>query len=119
MGVGVKISIWVLSIFLLTIVGCNSCSDTEGRGTMSENIRGDHAQLNFDYDPPTIDKICQQEIDRVKQSLDKVGATNLSSLTFQNSVVALEQALAYFSGALEPVSFLKYVSSDENVRTAA
>ncbi len=118
MGVGMKTNIAVLFFCVLTIVGCNSCSE-DVRGTMADNIRGEHSQLTFDYDPATIEAICTQEQDRVKARLQEVAGISVNAVSFENSVQALERSLAYFSSALEPVSFLKYVSPDEKVRAAA
>lgn len=101
-----------------------SRSGVQGK-TMLENIAkrqkatsGDPL-LVFDQTPEGIDMLYRTETGRLTTSLDLVAAVPLSAVTFQNTILAFENAVTRYGNALNTASFLKYVSSDAGVREAA
>lgn len=77
------------------------------------------APLKFSYTPEEVEKLCTEKQDQLKKALDILGATGIESASFKTVVIPLERMTTEFSNEVNPVTFLKYVSPNEKVRTVA
>jgi thimet oligopeptidase len=75
--------------------------------------------LRFNHTPKEIDSLCTAEQEALVRRIDAITKTTEAQATFENSVGAVEQATAEFGDRLNPVLFLKYVSTDQEVRATA
>jgi thimet oligopeptidase len=75
--------------------------------------------LRFQYRPDEIDNLSSTQQSQLLAALEPIARLPADRCTFANTVLAMEQAMTRFSNALNPVVFLKYVSSDAEVRNSA
>jgi len=88
--------------------------------TTGSNLKSGHiASLKFDYSPEAILLICDTEIARLKDQIDKIAKIKVQEANFQTTALSLERATSLFGNQLNPILFLKYVSSSGEVREAA
>jgi len=73
----------------------------------------------FDQNAEQITAICQAKMQSFLKTIDEIEALPLENTTFENSLLRLEMASAQFMNDVNPINFLKYVSSDEKARSAA
>ena len=77
------------------------------------------ANPDFTLDAPRLDTLFQTASQELVRTLDGIAAIPTGQRTFQNSVLAIDNAYAKCSEAMAPVHFLGAVSPDENIRGAA
>src|SRR4051812_26302106 len=75
--------------------------------------------LTFNQSPKEIEEICARERDKLLGALGTVAATRPDESTFSSAVLATELATTEFANRVNPVLFLKQVSTDAAVRAAA
>ncbi len=76
-------------------------------------------KLTFDYKASDIEKICNNEQAALLKEIDKISSIDPKSATFSNSLEKLEHTLSAFSNRVNNVIFMKYVSTDKEVRQKA
>lgn len=96
----------------LALVALGACSHKEKVGMVISSLR-------FDQSPKDIDNLCESRQKALVERIDAIAKTPESGAHFGNSVGAIEQATAEFGDAVNPVLFLKYVSTDPEVRATA
>ncbi len=74
--------------------------------------------LRFNQSPKEIDALCASQQEALIKNIEAIAKTPESSANFDTSIGALERVTAEFGDALNPVLFLKYVSTDPEVRAA-
>jgi thimet oligopeptidase len=97
----------------LAIVGC---TDDKAEPQLQVD---DTYSLRFDHSPAAVTDLCTAEQKRLKDTLDAISKIPAAQANFANTVAKLESATTEFGNTINPVSFLKYVSAKEDVRTAA
>jgi len=75
--------------------------------------------FSFGLTANEVKSTCDQERLNFIAKLDRIGGSEISAASFTNTVLAMENAGAEFNNKVGTVSFLKYVSSDADVRAAA
>lgn len=79
----------------------------------------DSLLVGYTYSPAEISSICTAEQGRLIDRLNQIGSQNKSTATIASSFLALELATTEFFNVINPVTFLKDVSTDEKVRDVA
>jgi thimet oligopeptidase len=75
--------------------------------------------LRFNQTPKEIDTLCASQQESLLKRIEEVAKTPESQANFANSVEALERVTAEFGDVVNPVLFLKYTSTDAEVRATA
>ena len=115
-GGTLKKSVALFSISAVLFVASSCAKDPVG---ISQQGVNDSVPLNFALTPAQISESCSAGKKAYLGAVDAVAATPLAEVTFGNTLLRFETASAEFTNALTPVTFLKYVSTDSKVRTAA
>ncbi|SCV74837.1 BQ2448_7866 [Microbotryum intermedium] len=71
------------------------------------------------YTPSHITRVLEQQIDKIKTSLDQIGQLPPGDCTFDNTVKRMQFDDGHTSTVLEPALFLQYVAIDKEVRDAS
>ena len=77
------------------------------------------AQLRFDLTTSEIDTTGEAEKKRILNLIDSIAQTPVEKVSFENTVIRLERGLAEFSNHMTSVMFLKYISSNKEIRASA
>jgi thimet oligopeptidase len=76
-------------------------------------------ELKFDLTPEQVTQVCSAEKAKLLKDLDALEALPTASATFDNTVHALDLLITEMGNRTDSVLFLKYVSTDPKVRSAA
>src|ERR1700730_12676640 len=74
---------------------------------------------DWEHTPEAVDAIMKNAIDTVNKALDEIGKQDLSKVTFQSTVVALDDLTWTAGNAANRVVVIKESSPDAKVREAA
>ena len=96
----------------LALIGLCACHS-------QDNIISDSDMLTFDQSARQIRTVCDNERERLVSALDRLANTPLHEATFENSVEAIEAAVTSLNNTMNPLTFLKYTSTDAEIRAAA
>lgn len=77
------------------------------------------APMSFNQTAAEVTEGCKQAMTTFKADLDTIGALNPSTADFADSFLALERATTKARNDTAPLTFLKYSSTDKDVRGAA
>jgi thimet oligopeptidase len=94
-----------------------SCGEDVPQGT--DPVVNDTLALRFNQSPQEVRDLCASEQKKLKARLDVAAKVPAEAADFESTVAVVETATTEFGNNLNPVSFLKYVSPNEEVRTAA
>lgn len=75
--------------------------------------------IRFDYSADEINAECSQAISDFDKSLDRIGQLKPHEITFTNSALALDHAVAQLFYRLDPPIFLAYTSTTKLIRDTA
>jgi len=75
--------------------------------------------LRFNQSPKDIESLCENQQATLLKRMDELAKTPLAQATFDNSIGAIERVTAEFGDLVNPVLFLKYVSTNPDVRASA
>lgn len=105
-----------ISFALVSVVALGgylvSCSHAE-KPTITSSV------LKFNHSPGDITAACDRQQAELESRIDAIGKMDRTTANFSNSVGEIERVTAEFSNAINPVLFLKYVSTDKEVRESA
>jgi thimet oligopeptidase len=74
------------------------------------------AIIRSDYAPNEITTLCNAAVKKAAQSLDAIAQVKADTATVQNTLLAFETTLADFGDETNGLTFMGYVSTDENLR---
>lgn len=75
--------------------------------------------LTFAYKPSEIQTVCDSQRKILFSSLDTIATVGPSDATFENSIAKIELAITELNNVMNPITFLKYTSDNEEVRASA
>ena len=79
----------------------------------------DSLTVQYSYSPAEISSICTAEQGRLVDRLNKIASQNKDTATVPSTFLAMELATTEFFNVVNPVTFMKDVSTDEKVREVA
>jgi thimet oligopeptidase len=103
-----------IGIVFLVVVGCQKM----GCGKKTESNAYRLWNPEWSHTVQEIDATCQTEQEALKAKLNAIGKLGPEA-TFQTACLGLERSLGDFQQTLAPLTFLKYVSDNAEVREAA
>lgn len=97
-------AIWLLVCFILT--SCTSSSDSAPAPARL---------VRSDFSPGEVSNLSKASIDTAGKALDAIAAVPEDQRTIDNTLLALESALADLNDNTTPLSFMGYVSTDDGI----
>jgi thimet oligopeptidase len=104
-----KAAVVILPVTLFTL----SCAVTPKQTNKGFSV------IRYEFEKGELTKLCEKSIQETKTQLDAVGKVPASDRTMDNTILKMEEDLAYFSDVTTPLTFMGYVSRDENLRKEA
>lgn len=102
-------------------MSATSCTSSKGTPTPDQTVTqsGEPALRNriirSDYATGEVTKLCQAAIDDAKASFDQIAAVPAAQRTFDNTMLAFENANADFGDKTNGLTFMGYVSTNADV----
>lgn len=85
----------------------------------AQTIKTTESSLRFSYTPQEVESLSSQLVEQFKAAIDSLANEPLPTVSFEKTVLGFEYASVTFSNEINPILFLKYTSTNEEVRNVA
>ena len=114
----------VKKVLWIVLVACFAVPVGQAKDESLKLIRYDYCEGQFDADgnltqKGEISELVENALAEAKTALDRIAQLPNQSRTFQNTVEAIEHAVIKLSRTVEPILFMKDVSTNPNLRREA
>jgi Zn-dependent oligopeptidase len=107
----------VLLAAALALTGCTNSNSTPHHSEQdsARKLSALTQLIKSDYKAGELTTLCDASIAKVQKRLDAIGTLKTEEATLDNTLLALEEALADFNDEVQPLTFMGYVSKDEAI----
>lgn len=105
----------IYAIAMASTMALSSCSSSSRDAAPVPPVRpqgADARLVRSDYKIGEVKSLCEEGMQKVRQSLDAIAAIPAADRTIENTLLSLENATANLGDTTTPLTFMGYVSTD-------